>query len=862
MHDCCDLTVLRKAEGLYALLSRRKSAFRLSLRYDKKKRDLSFEDLSNFYDFVESPVQQPVEESRRRLLEAWQRLAAVQKPGAQALADLLILLMETHAVEDLELVIYQRPVMRKELQGVLKSLQNYLPAAQLILTKTSYSTIPPEILRVHNPMHPCLAYYFAEEPAAASIPRELACYLLPLLVGNPGHSPETLRLVYSLDLRNNRSLLATFCRMAQSAGIEKALGWGRILESHLPNRRAALGALFVESGLVNKSTETCALDYFDHLRSIQNKTSYIYRAWFLIQAILKGTPQDYVRLGLSFAGKRLRLPDPPARGKVDASLIRKINQHIRCSENHYRGFVLDLWSACGNVPGMGQVLRTMKNYRDVSADDCLNYLEIFLEFVKGDESISTERSRTMLQLAETVWRDLTTLQPQYREKYLGSIWTMCHSVRRRAASLHLAISSLPLLKRLCCEPLSSKSAPGWLIPKLYSVAGLLHRALLHAPASSWVKFEEAVERTDVYADKGFLALLRVAPALTVKSFQYFPAKLLNTVAALSSLSEGIDRALLMRFRRHPLMQQHFRRKPLQWILEFLRPYSRYSNPVPKRLQQFGLVPGALSRKRLRRYRKELYRNLNLTRLELLQDIIDEAVRIQPPVAFQAHDSLNLYRLYAGSECNKRAMRRFLKAHEQGDQHYVLRHTLTRSWLKKHPDLNLDLWLKGIEFSASIDSFGQVRIAVEQDPMEAWKLGTYVQSCLAAGGCYQQYAAAVVLDINKRVVYVRDSQQRVLARRLLALSEEGRLVCFSVYPAKAAPELKALLRKYCLRFARALRLPIHGQSIDYTIATILSRDWYDDGADTKGFAHESYNRGVTLRKRNKDRSRYESIPPSE
>jgi len=43
------------------------------------------------------------------------------------------------------------------------------------------------------------------------------------------------------------------------------------------------------------------------------------------------------------------------------------------------------------------------------------------------------------------------------------------------------------------------------------------------------------------------------------------------------------------------------------------------------------------------------------------------------------------------------------------------------------------------------------------------------------------AAAVVLDVNKQVVYARNRRGSVIARQLLALSEDDRLVAYDVYP---------------------------------------------------------------------------------
>jgi hypothetical protein len=88
--------------------------------------------------------------------------------------------------------------------------------------------------------------------------------------------------------------------------------------------------------------------------------------------------------------------------------------------------------------------------------------------------------------------------------------------------------------------------------------------------------------------------------------------------------------------------------------------------------------------------------------------------------------------------------------------------------------------RGIETRGHIEGIGEIRISVEPDPLEALKLGTYVGTCLGRGGNLESAAAAVVLDVNKQVVYARDRRGAVVGRQLLAISEADDLVCFAVY----------------------------------------------------------------------------------
>ena len=69
------------------------------------------------------------------------------------------------------------------------------------------------------------------------------------------------------------------------------------------------------------------------------------------------------------------------------------------------------------------------------------------------------------------------------------------------------------------------------------------------------------------------------------------------------------------------------------------------------------------------------------------------------------------------------------------------------------------------------------------------------------------AAAVVLDINKQVVYARDRHGAVVGRQLLAISQGDQLVCYSVYGNTSNKDLERVFRAFDMLFAAKLALPI-------------------------------------------------------
>ncbi len=91
-------------------------------------------------------------------------------------------------------------------------------------------------------------------------------------------------------------------------------------------------------------------------------------------------------------------------------------------------------------------------------------------------------------------------------------------------------------------------------------------------------------------------------------------------------------------------------------------------------------------------------------------------------------------------------------------------------------------------------------------------------------------AAVVIDINKTIIYARDKNNKIIARQLVAWSEEKQLVCFSVYPLELKEAILDLFIEYNYQLADFLTIKVYKSNddkYDYTIKNIISTDWWDD-----------------------------------
>jgi hypothetical protein len=181
--------------------------------------------------------------------------------------------------------------------------------------------------------------------------------------------------------------------------------------------------------------------------------------------------------------------------------------------------------------------------------------------------------------------------------------------------------------------------------------------------------------------------------------------------------------------------------------------------------------------------------------------------------------------------NAQAYRRILRASSAGhaSRDWALALPLNTDWLRKHPEARHPAWQEGQSVMVTVEKIGQVTLSLEDDLQEILRMGTRFHTCLSVGAINSHSPAAVALDANKRVLQARDAAGKVIARQLLAISEDRFLVCFEVYTLRQRTALRSVFATCNYMLARALRLPVWQSGEDYDIAKIVCREWYDDGA---------------------------------
>ena len=121
------------------------------------------------------------------------------------------------------------------------------------------------------------------------------------------------------------------------------------------------------------------------------------------------------------------------------------------------------------------------------------------------------------------------------------------------------------------------------------------------------------------------------------------------------------------------------------------------------------------------------------------------------------------------------------------------------------------------------------LQLEEDPIEVLRMGIPFDTCLSlTDGCNAASTVLNALEVNKRVLYVRDGDGAIVGRKLLAISEDVRLLGYNLYC--AVPSIRSALEiavdSYCRAFADACGLALADSGEPKKLHEGF---WYDDGA---------------------------------
>ncbi len=683
----------------------------------------------------------------------------------------------------------------------------------------------------------------AQSAAEARLPGLFRTSLYPLVRRQTGAEvSEALALYWALGLDCDPARLAAVAFLFSLQGGPNTRAWCRFVAALPEEYRASLLHLLIASGAYAVDVQDLPPSFGNQLAGVLNGADPLYRAYWLLHGLTTGIAPDYLAAGYRLEDRYAKHRNYPFHqisrsGYFPAQAVNDLWQHLAPADGFYPGFALTLWQQCGEREGLGELIEAV-GWTQYPPDVAYRLRRLFSDHSWDD--LTPEQSATKWPIVLAQKAAIETLLQGVPEDYqrkcllhLEEYLWQWDAPEELSANLPAAYA---LTRRLCRPPFDKNSDPSEVLTDfLAELTPPLRERFLHAADASFRRLEEACRRQNDtrLIGHGTYALTRTLPDFSVRCFEAYPTLLLKVAKLLGCLPQPVRESVAAPFRASPLFGADLAALPLTDAAALVEAHRdpQVFHPIPPRLREHlegtrPLAPLALARATAQMATQALRTGLEMLERAALRTL-EEGYAVEAELGAVRH-ALQMERL-AGD--NRRALRKFLRAYWGGQTRYIGDHPLTRRWLAAHPCLDLDVWLQGVSYQREKGVLGPVSLAVEQDPLEALKLGTYVGSCLGLGGGFTHSAAATVLDINKQVVYARDARGTVLARQLVALAEDDRLVCFSVYPLGVKPELESLFAEYDRRLSQALGLPLHDASgeEEYEIARILSHAWWDDCA---------------------------------
>ncbi|WP_143177738.1 hypothetical protein [Cystobacter ferrugineus] len=558
-----------------------------------------------------------------------------------------------------------------------------------------------------------------------------------------------------------------------------------------------------------------------------------------LRGLASGLSSDFLLSGfrlldtLGMSRERLFRSLPMSSGPVPEECLLDLFDFMG-SELSSAYIPVSLWELCGELPGFAGLLAATP-WRSLSAEAAWHLAYGLSSFSDSREGRSREWG-AVRRLHPRLLRLLERIPASHQQRAVQMVF---HVLGRRGAKWSgpdwLESTTFRLVERLCGPPFATAGRFVYVLqPLLLHPSPEVRGRLVRASERSLLRLEEGCSRGDLMGlvGEGMLALVAHHAMLVLDAMEACPETLVRTAQLLGTPHKEAQAALLEDFARHPWVRED----PFQWppgvLAASLREHcvDGVESPLPRKARLAWEAGEALTPAQTERALRLASTQLPRLRLQVLArgvlaflrgslaaDVGDTRVR----------HALQMARLVEGG--NRRGLRRLLNHYFAGERDFIVHHPASRAWFARHPRVKPETWLTGPVLCREVPGWGRVTLALERDALEVLRMGTYVGSCFGLNGMYAESAAAVALDVNKRVLYARDSRGSVLARQLLAISDDDTLVPFSVYPKSTAPALQALFLDYDLAFAEALGLPLNDGREDAEVELVLSTSFWHDGA---------------------------------
>jgi len=681
------------------------------------------------------------------------------------------------------------------------------------------------------PRDPFIAAWFPQAPAEPNLDTGFVENLLWCCRSLPWKQVAALYGTYQrLRLRHDEQLQTIVARLLASYPGSQTVDWILTIESQAPEQRSAFATLIVESQVVEQGRppELLARALLEHCPPNR------YHRWaaLALQTVSQSAEPAYLAAGFRLAAAYE--PDHYFYNVADCKGFRQqpLDQILHHpSPQQAAELAMPLWQAVGHIPGLMRHLQTLPVARFSSAA-----LSAYLRFMC---LLRNHTARTKMTVED--WREVEVCLPALRRmlcaiptEYLNqathTVATLLDAWHRAEEIASCLPKAIECVGRLQTPPLAPRGNLSGVLAVFFGVEDpALRQRLLNAPLATYAQLDRACRRANrsLLISWGLRTLLDTHADLVEATLAKESRALLRIASHLGTTNWQVRQRILQSW-SPSISIRDLQELPLRTLIEQLDSMLPSSglNIIPRALRDGSRGARQLSDGQIERHRRRLTAALPRLHLAQLDRHVDARLGSSIGVDQPSPELRFAIGLLHDAESNRRSFRRFLRAYIQGDKDYLSRHPATLQWYRRNPRIDPELWTTGVQTTVASPAGERVTVALERDPIEILKLGQYVGSCLGLGGVLSSSAIAALLDVNKQVVYVRDAHGAVLARQLLAISDQQQMIAFAVYPKSPEWLVRAFHDHACL-FSERLDIEICTQD-DYAVDIVIAEDWWDDG----------------------------------
>lgn len=665
-----------------------------------------------------------------------------------------------------------------------------------------------------------------------------------------------LSYYWSLGLSENKPLRRAISHLLAVENTPSILPWLQLLVAQCPERRLRLVELFIHSEVLENELNEKDLSLFQEISSCSDDGIFyhrFYRALLAQKEIYdcQWHDDDYVSANISALTKAFDLADqyqPDTnfdkfwayqysleKTMTTEPVINFMAYIDDCSEIYSwekSHFAVDLWERCLFFPGFHELLGRLP-WNMLPPEPGFRFCRNLVNLLRIEESYDELQQRWTLvsSQAHLMFQLVVDTGPSFREKvvlnYAEVLWELSLEELKKAIP-----RLLDLLTRITKLPFEAKGQSNLVYEVPLRLKDDNWRAFFNAEDKSFLSLERRCQRKNdaMLIAKGLHTLQSQDSPTLVNAFKYAPNALFKTMKILGALSTEERTRCLQKVQDHPLWNYQsttLRIDQLVILVDSIE-LSSGKNPVRKKLRDYLSGKVALTDRQISGHFARLENAIPQLKMELLETTVIERLTGSFDREYPNKRERHALLMQEPASEHRRALRKVIHQYFQGNRDYLSRHPINQNWLAMHPKIDSKIWLDGLKKVDQVSGIGAVHLTLESDPLEVLQLGTHMGTCLGLGGSQAHSAAAIMLDINKQVIFARVSDS-IIARQVLTISEDDTLICFEVYPKNSSAAIKALFRDYDQEFAREMGIPIEEYetaSEDKIELLIASNWWYD------------------------------------